>query len=316
MRGEAPSMKKRYFTFLYIPDTTSSPRTIKIRRLWVYALGALLLLGAIGTSFALVGYLGKVREVYRLSMLEKENQVLRENLEELDSQVSLLKQQVARNFDFQKKARLLADLEEIDEDVAAAGAGGPTFSYPKSLSLLDDENRNELTKLGGEIAQLLRQAKLQEQSYQEILGGMSERIKELRSTPSICPVRHGFVSSRFGRRMDPFTGRLSRHLGVDYSSRFGAPVYAAADGLVTYARRWSSFGNVVEISHGNGYVTRYAHISKILVRKGQRVKRGDVIARVGSTGKSTAAHLHYEVLYKGEHRNPLAYVLPSGEVVD
>ncbi|MEJ2720662.1 MAG: M23 family metallopeptidase, partial [bacterium] len=139
---------------------------------------------------------------------------------------------------------------------------------------------------------------------------------QLDSTPSIRPVPSGFVSSRFGRRMDPFTGRSSTHYGVDYSARLGTPIFATADGIVTFAGKWYQFGWTVEISHGEGFVTRYAHSSKILVKKGQRVKRGDVIARVGSSGRSTATHLHYEVIKDGKKKNPLAYVLSRREVVD
>jgi murein DD-endopeptidase MepM/ murein hydrolase activator NlpD len=116
--------------------------------------------------------------------------------------------------------------------------------------------------------------------------------------------------------MDPFTGRTSWHHGVDYSARLGTPIYATADGVVSFAGKFYEFGWTVEITHGNGFVTRYAHCSKLLVRKGKRVKRGDVIARVGSSGRSTATHLHYEVLKDGKKKNPLAYVLSNREVVD
>jgi murein DD-endopeptidase MepM/ murein hydrolase activator NlpD len=116
--------------------------------------------------------------------------------------------------------------------------------------------------------------------------------------------------------MDPMTGRASTHYGVDYSARLGTPIFATADGVVAFAGKWYQFGWTVEISHGSGFVTRYAHASKLLVKKGQRVKRGDVIARVGSSGKSTATHLHYEVSKDGKKVNPLGYVLSRREVVD
>jgi len=116
--------------------------------------------------------------------------------------------------------------------------------------------------------------------------------------------------------MDPFTGRASSHYGVDFSARVGTPIFTTADGVVTFTGRWYEFGWAVEISHGNAMITRYAHCSKILVEMGQRVKRGEVIARVGSSGRSTAPHLHYEVILDGTRRNPLAYVLSGREVVD
>jgi murein DD-endopeptidase MepM/ murein hydrolase activator NlpD len=130
-----------------------------------------------------------------------------------------------------------------------------------------------------------------------------------RRTPSLRPVNVGFVSSYFGRRMDPISGRRSVHRGIDFSARKGTPVVAPADGVVTFSGRWKTYGKVVEISHGYGYVTRYAHLEKQLVRKGQKVKRGDVIARVGSSGKSTFSHLHYEVVSDGTRVNPLKYIV-------
>ena len=116
--------------------------------------------------------------------------------------------------------------------------------------------------------------------------------------------------------MDPITGRSAMHYGVDYSVRLGTPIFATGDGIVTYAGKWSGFGLTVEVSHGYDYVTRYAHTSKILVKKGKRVRRGDVIARVGSSGRSTATHLHYEVLLKGRKKNPLGFVLSGDEVLE
>jgi murein DD-endopeptidase MepM/ murein hydrolase activator NlpD len=116
--------------------------------------------------------------------------------------------------------------------------------------------------------------------------------------------------------MHPITGRSSFHYGLDYSARLGTPIFATADGIVTFSGRWQDFGLTVEVSHGFDYVTRYAHCSKLLVRKGQKVKRGDIIARVGSSGRSTATHLHYEVLHEGKKKNPWSYVLTGNEVTD
>lgn len=309
-------MKEKHFTFLYIPNANTAPKTLKIPKLFVVVALTFLLVCASAATFVMVKYSAKVKETFKLTALEKENEVLRSNLEEMGRQLEKLNGQVSQNFNFQKKARLLANLDEIDDDVTAAGVGGPNFGYIRSLSILDDDSRENIQSLRTDLDRLSRQTKLQKESYDEIISRLSERTEILNATPSIRPIPHGFISSRFGRRMDPFTGRLSRHRGVDYSVRLGAPIFATADGVVSYARRWSNFGNVVEISHGHGFVTRYAHVSKILVKKGQRVKRGDIIARVGSTGRSTAAHLHYEVLKDGKPQNPVAYVLTGNEIVD
>lgn len=122
--------------------------------------------------------------------------------------------------------------------------------------------------------------------------------------PSSSPVSEGFYTSNFGWRVDPFTGRTAMHEGVDFMAEAGAAIFASAGGVVVYADTHSQYGNMVEIDHGNDIVTRYAHASRLWVKVGQVVRRGDKIAEVGSTGRSTGNHLHFEVRYKGMAQNP------------
>ena len=126
--------------------------------------------------------------------------------------------------------------------------------------------------------------------------------------PSIPPVHTGFYSSNFGWRIDPFTGANAMHEGVDFVADAGTPIYASAGGVVDYAGLHPQYGNMVEIDHGNDIVTRYAHASKLFVKVGQVVRRGEKIAEVGSTGRSTGNHLHFEVRYKGIAQNPVRFL--------
>ncbi|HXS27627.1 MAG TPA: M23 family metallopeptidase [Steroidobacteraceae bacterium] len=126
--------------------------------------------------------------------------------------------------------------------------------------------------------------------------------------PEGRPVLHGFISSYYGDRDDPFTGRDEFHKGVDFAGTEGAQVVAVAAGVVTWVGPRSGYGNVVEINHGKGYVTRYAHNERVLVTVGQTVTRGQVIALMGSTGRSTGPHVHFEVLHDGKQVNPLKFV--------
>lgn len=126
--------------------------------------------------------------------------------------------------------------------------------------------------------------------------------------PSIPPVHGGFYSSNFGWRIDPFTGTNAMHEGVDFVADVGTSIYASAGGVVAYARMHPQYGNMVEIDHGNGIVTRYGHASKLLVKVGQVVRRGDKISEVGSTGRSTGNHLHFEVRYQGIAQNPVRFL--------
>lgn len=126
--------------------------------------------------------------------------------------------------------------------------------------------------------------------------------------PSVAPVKEGWYSSNFGWRVDPFNGQSAMHEGVDYVVPEGTPIYASAGGVVAYSDNHPSYGNMVEIEHGNDIITRYAHASKLLVKVGQVVRRGEKIAEVGSTGRSTGNHLHFEVRYKGSAQNPVRFL--------
>jgi murein DD-endopeptidase MepM/ murein hydrolase activator NlpD len=149
----------------------------------------------------------------------------------------------------------------------------------------------------------------------DLLGSMASRLDIMRTgverrqslaaaTPSIWPVS-GWLTSRYGNRRDPFTGGADFHPGLDISADYGQPVRATADGTIAVAERSGSYGNLVEIDHGYGIVTRYGHLSRFRATAGQQVHRGDVIGYVGSTGRSTSAHLHYEILLNGKLTNPL-----------
>ena len=126
--------------------------------------------------------------------------------------------------------------------------------------------------------------------------------------PSRRPIEKMSLSSSYGMRVHPITGKLARHNGVDIPAPYGTPIYATADGIVGRAQRLGGYGNYVEIEHGNAIETRYGHMSSFIVRPGQQVKKGDVIGYVGSTGRSTGNHLHYEVRIDGEPVNPMPFV--------
>lgn len=126
--------------------------------------------------------------------------------------------------------------------------------------------------------------------------------------PTRAPVDSGWLSSTFGSRTDPLTGEQSRHLGLDFAGKRGSPIASVAAGIVTFSGIRTGLGRMVEIDHGNGYTTRYAHNSKNLVTAGQRVAKGQLIAKMGSSGRSTGNHVHFEVLRKGKHLNPMRFI--------
>lgn len=302
-----------YFTFLYIKQGNAGVKTLRIHRLVAYTVVAIAAAIIITSVSMIIHFSGKAIDSKRIDQLEKENEQLVAKIQSFQGEIDNLKKQMALGYEFQNQARLLAGLDPISRDVWNVGIGGPEPSLFKENYFGKDML---LRNLSLDLDQMVRQSELELKSYKEIIT-MLEKDKKIRDrTPSIRPLKGGFLSSRFGRRMDPFTGRLARHLGVDFCARTGTPVMSTADGIVTMAKKNGSFGLVIEVNHGNGFKTRYAHLSKILVRRGQRVRRGEIIGLVGNTGRSTGTHLHYEVIFRRVHRNPLLYIIPQGVYYD
>lgn len=165
------------------------------------------------------------------------------------------------------------------------------------------------------LDQLSAQVNDREQQFGVLENLYTSRNVQLAAQPAGPPVSGGYVSSLFGMRIDPFTGELSMHSGMDFAGTEGEGVDAVAAGVVTWAGDRSGYGNMVEIDHGNGYATRYGHNETILVQVGQMVKKGEEIALMGSTGRSTGPHVHFEVLYNGVAVNPDRFVKAAGAQV-
>ncbi len=148
-------------------------------------------------------------------------------------------------------------------------------------------------------------------AWRQMDGPAAETI----AIPSRRPVDNMRLTSQFGNRSDPFTGRRARHNGIDIPGPIGTPIYATADGVIGRAQRVGGYGNYVEVEHGNAIQTRYGHLSAIAVVSGQRVRRGDIVGYMGSTGRSTGSHLHYEVRIAGAPVNPTPFIAEDGVMV-
>ncbi len=299
-------------TLIVMHSSKREPRTFTIDKRKAFAVGILgicLLIFGVCASFVAFN---RVIDSEHLEKLKAENEELRVEIASLSAKVSNLEASMAKQLQVEEQLRIIADLEPLDADVWEVGIGGPDIELAAGGNGID----GSVASLDQDIDRLLRQIRLQEESFSQIMERLKAKAEELRHLPSIRPVDVGYISSGFGRRRDPFTGRMSRHEGVDFSARKGSKVYATADGIVRKAGYERGYGYTIEIDHGNGIITRYAHNAKLLVRRGQKVKRGDVIAYVGSSGRSTAPHLHYEVRVNGVPRNPLKFILPSDRVVN
>ena len=198
----------------------------------------------------------------------------------------------------------IAGLEEDEFDFTETPAvGGPEDDIASVSSQLPD--------LMERFTRLQRQIDDREHKFILMESILLDEELSKQVVPEGKPVNSGWLSSHYGKRTDPFTGKTSWHGGVDFAGKKGSDVLAVASGIVTLSETKHGFGRLVEISHGNGYLTRYAHNSKLLVETGDKVERGQVIAKMGSSGRSTGPHVHFEVVKNGKVVNPRKYILGS-----
>jgi len=211
----------------------------------------------------------------------------------------------------------LPPAQQSEERVMQAGDKHDQLEYQRSLTMpqgeqetqvLSDNILGSLEMISRNTEDLIQTTLIEEQGLADLQEHMQDNVVRLRATPSILPAR-GWISSEFGYRVNPFSGSKTFHAGIDIANFTGTPVYATADGLVSYAGPRGGYGNVVQIDHGFGIVTRFGHNSKLLVSVGKRIRRGEKIAEIGSTGRSTAPHCHYEVVLNGRPVNPRAFIL-------
>lgn len=238
----------------------------------------------------------------RMEGLRQENRQLTSRLETMERRSDRLAGALDDLAVKEERFRLVAGLPLIDPEVREVGIGGPP-----SVAEGGDAGR-----VGRELDQLLRRADLLSTSLSEATDSVRVSREVFLSRPSIRPVasRDAWISSGFSRsRLHPVLHDSRPHTGIDITARRGAPIMASAQGTVTYTGETRGYGKMVEISHGYGYKTRYAHASDIGVRRGDRVQRGDVIGKVGETGLTTGPNLHYEVLVNGRAVDPRPFLL-------
>jgi murein DD-endopeptidase MepM/ murein hydrolase activator NlpD len=294
--------KKEYFTFMFLPGPNAKVRTLSISKSVIKS--ALLSLAAvILLSFYLIYEYNDVKDkVWEL-------QSMREELMQQKAQV----QNFALNIldykrDLDTQLRRVVSLGPRDKAQQVLGIGGPDELGLQNLTSMGEKRQEEaLKEMHQELTQLKGAASKQEASLQMLIEYFEDKRSLYASTPSVWPVR-GWVTSPFGNRTSPFSGILKFHEGMDIAAQTGTPVVAPADGVVIKAGFSTGYGNMVEISHGYGLKTVFGHNSRLNVKAGQRVKRGDVISYVGDTGSSTGPHLHYEVRVNGLPVNPVKYM--------
>lgn len=229
-------------------------------------------------------------------------------LQSFAHEIDGLKDKLVKLDQFEKKIRVIADMAPGQAGSNLFGVGGAAPEDLDPQLELTERHEGLMREMHRHVDELDKASQRQENNLGTLLDKLEGQRNLLASTPAIRPTS-GWMTSRFGRRVSPFTGRKELHKGVDIANRKGTAILATANGVVSYAGKKGTMGNIIVIDHGHGMVTRYAHLNKTLKTRGEKVKRGDIIAQMGNSGRSTGPHLHYEVHLNGVPVNPAKYFL-------
>ena len=300
-------MAKEESTIIFVSKDKSYIKEYKISR-YKFILFTLIFLVVflVGGNYSL-DWLLEFRYDSKVLFLEKNNQFLKNQLSEMEGKIKLITEQLATIEQKDDDIRMIMGVPELGEDVRDVGIGGTNFEYKFAEQVVNPDVADDLNTQMMLIDKLEREVKLELQSFADLKSTYEAKEDSIKHMPALHPVLEGRITSDFGMRLHPIFKRYRKHPGIDFSAKQGTPIYATADGIVKLAKSNGGYGNCVFIDHLYGFESRYGHMQKILVRRGQRVKRGDKIGLVGKTGVATAPHLHFEVHYKGQEVNPEHY---------
>ena len=294
-------------TILLVPDATNRVKRFKVPSFLPVFFVFIIVSCAAFLVFIIRDYQSMKIHSPQLVRLEKENELQKRQLDHLAKRIDQTTQKLVELREFDRKLRIMVNLETSEDKKEFQGVGGsdPILLQPQNNMV--KTQKDIVRSMHSAIDNLDREVALCEKDKTELHKFLENQKVLLASTPSIWPAK-GWLSSRFGYRISPFTGKKEFHRGIDIATRIGAPIVAPADGIVSKVYRDSGYGKVVSVSHGYGVITRYAHLNKALVKKGQYVKRGETIALVGNSGRTTGPHLHYEVHLNRIAVDPLRYI--------
>lgn len=298
--------KDEAFTFMIMPHSGRTAFSISIPYFIIKIIGGILvgtmiLVGVFAIHFSisykrtrvsLKDLYAKTKDYYRL---QKELDYFMEKTKDLEEKMQ--------------------ELEELDKNLRDLLENDPVLKKNHEQSLSRSLEKTPLASRGNidreraliELKRMEEELPQREQSLKELKEAVEKRNEEVACTPTIAPV-NGKITSKFGYRTSPYGSRREFHNGLDIAANYGTPIKATADGVVVFTGYISGYGRVVTLQHENGYETSYAHCSKVVVKTGMQVKKGEHIANVGNTGRSTGPHVHYMVKYQGQLKNPQEYI--------
>jgi murein DD-endopeptidase MepM/ murein hydrolase activator NlpD len=290
-------MEKHHSTIIVVPHAQGKVYKLRISP---FALRFAVVFGALVAVLSVVSLAASgtiLRQRAMFHALEKENRQLKKN-----------NQRLAETID-QVQTRL-SQFEQRTKTLAIAAGVGDLLNAPSEAAQPGMGSGGPLDRLGAEPGLLIKRQESIDRQLATVEKRLSDQVLLFSHTPSIAPVI-GVMTDGFGPRIDPITRRPAFHDGLDISVNIGTPVKAPAEGVVVFAGRDAGYGKMIKISHGFGFTTVFGHLEEFAVREGERVRRGEVIGRVGMTGRTTGPHLHYEVWKDGDRQNPLHYILDA-----
>jgi murein DD-endopeptidase MepM/ murein hydrolase activator NlpD len=290
---------------MIIPNRKSGVRKISVPKASLRNILIASIVVVLVTLYVIYDYASINRDRTELARLRTQTKEQSQQLRELGMKLDQFSDRMEELRQFDKKIRVLA-YETSKDKKLPLGVGG-SDKETRIKDLLNKDHEEVITGMRKNIEKLNEDAKDREKSFNELMVFLHEQKSILASTPSLWPVQ-GWVTSEFGARQSPFHSGVEFHKGLDISTRFGKEIIAPADGLVINTGFDSQDGKFIKIEHGHGFSTAYLHLSRIGVKQGARVKKGEIIGYVGDTGRSTGSHLHYSVLVNNVQVNPRKYL--------
>lgn len=296
----------KYHNYIIVSEKDTGVRNYHFSRKFAFIAIGISVLSISTVLFFTANALTGVMYKTKMNNLRSSYEHLSETLTSLQNQLDNVSGEVGVIEEKDQAIRTYAGLPQIDQDVRKLGVGGTDFKV-NTIDDIPNDITNRITEIEMNVNALSRKVKLELNSYNNLYDVVRNHSDNLKFVPSIRPVQSGYINSGYGYRKDPFNGNTRFHYGLDIAVNVGTKVYAPADGKIKFAGNQGGFGRVVKIDHSNGYRTIFAHLSKINVKPGAKVKRGDFIALTGKSGRTVGPHLHYEVHQYGAPQNPLDY---------
>jgi len=295
-------------TIVFVPGGNLKVRQIGVPSFLMVVLILLFVSAALVLAWAGRDYQIIKKQIPQLTNLQKENKLQKEQLVNLTQKIDQISNKLVELKSFDQKLKTMVNLESNPDDNQFFGIGGSDKTLMDPDYTVEEAHQKLVRLMHKSLDDLDMEISVQTVEKAELVEFFEQQKSMLAHMPSLWPTK-GWISSRFGKRISPFTNESELHKGLDISTSKLSPILAPADGVVSSVKWDHGYGRILSINHGYGLKTKYAHLEEALVKKGQYIKRGQKIALVGDTGRTTGPHLHYEVHLNGAPVNPLRYIL-------